>query len=310
MRSFILSCGLLAVSSGAALAGDVWIGNNVGRVDRNQPMGTQTIFPTLCTQIAASTFHNKNLFLADSFGTIWKVSTKDMSVEFFQQSFIITALTVHNGDLLAAATDGKLRRIRTSDGAVMSTVTIGGVVHALTVEGDTVYMGGHDTMIRRGSATGTSFQIIGACGGQVHSVTVNGNELLASAIDGRVYRINKSTGQYITNWNLPAGTGSTQIAMDGAYLVAAGTDGFLRWLNPTTGAVKFTTATCSQVTALSVSSSCSADMDRTGTLSANDFQAYINVWAAGSPHADLDRSGSLTANDFQAFINAYANGCP
>jgi len=308
MRKFLLSCSLLALASGSALAGDVWVGNNIGRIDRHQPMGTQTVFPTLCTQISALVTSGERMYLADSFGNIWSVGMKDLDTQFFPQSFITTALAVHNGDLLAASTDGKLRRIRITDGAVTSTITIGGLVHSLTVEGDIVFMGGHDTLIRRGNVNGP-FQVIGACGGQVHSLAVNGQELLASSMDGRVYRINKANGQYITQWNLPAGIGSTQIAMDGAYLIAGGADGFLRWLNPTTGTESFSTAICASITGLAIVKGCKADMDRSGGLTANDFTAYINVWAAASPHADMDGNGRLNANDFMQFINAYAIGC-
>lgn len=312
MRSIKLSCGLLALASalsGTAMAGDIWVGNATGEIDRHRPMGTEVVFSTLCTQVVASVALGNDLFLADASGTIWKVSTTDLNIQAFGQAFVSTCLTVHNGDLLAGSADGKVRRIRTSDGAVLSTLTIGGQVHAVIVDGDTLFTGGHDTFIRKGNAAAGPFQVIGACGGQVHSVAINGTELLASAIDGKVYRINKATGQYITQWNLPAGMGSTQIAMDGGYLVAGGADGFLRWFNPTTGAIQFSTAICSEIKGLAVIKACKADMDRTGGLTANDFGAYLDVYAANSPHADMDGNGRVNANDFMHFMNAYASGC-
>ncbi len=48
-------------------------------------------------------------------------------------------------------------------------------------------------------------------------------------------------------------------------------------------------------------------------LTANDFQCFINAYAAGQSYANCDGSTatpSLTANDFQCFINKYASGCP
>ncbi len=48
-------------------------------------------------------------------------------------------------------------------------------------------------------------------------------------------------------------------------------------------------------------------------LTANDFQCFIDRYAAGAAYANCDRSTgtpALTANDFQCFINAYAAGCP
>jgi outer membrane protein assembly factor BamB len=310
MRRFMLSCGLLALAAGSALAGDVWVGNNIGRIDRNRPMGTETIFSTLCTQVMATTASGQRLYLADSFGNIWSVGLNDLTFEFFPQTFMTNALTVHNGDLLAACTDGKVRRIRTTDGAVTATLTIGGQVHALTVDGDTLYMGGHDTFIRKGNANTGPFQVIGACGGQVHSIAINGNELLASSMDNRVYRINKANGQYITQWNLPAGMGSTQIAMDGAYMIAGGADGLLRWFNPATGSQFFSTSVCTEIRGLAVVSECKADMDRSGGLTPNDFSTYLNVYAAASPHADMDGNTFLNPNDFTRYMNAYLAGCP
>jgi hypothetical protein len=60
---------------------------------------------------------------------------------------------------------------------------------------------------------------------------------------------------------------------------------------------------------------CSANCDASSTppvLTANDFQCFINRFAAQSPLANCDQSSGtplLTANDFQCFINAYAAGC-
>ncbi len=47
-------------------------------------------------------------------------------------------------------------------------------------------------------------------------------------------------------------------------------------------------------------------------LTANDFQCFLNRFAAKSPYANCDGSTTpptLTANDFQCFLNAYAAGC-
>ncbi|MBX3377425.1 MAG: hypothetical protein KF678_10535 [Phycisphaeraceae bacterium] len=47
-------------------------------------------------------------------------------------------------------------------------------------------------------------------------------------------------------------------------------------------------------------------------LTANDFQCFLNAFAAGQSSANCDGStGSptLTANDFQCFLNAFAAGC-
>jgi hypothetical protein len=47
-------------------------------------------------------------------------------------------------------------------------------------------------------------------------------------------------------------------------------------------------------------------------LTANDFQCYLNEYAAGVSDANCDGSTAsplLNANDFQCFLNLYAAGC-
>jgi trimeric autotransporter adhesin len=60
---------------------------------------------------------------------------------------------------------------------------------------------------------------------------------------------------------------------------------------------------------------CYANCDGSATspvLTANDFQCFLNRFAAGDAYANCDGSSIapvLTANDFQCFLNRYAAGC-
>ena len=48
-------------------------------------------------------------------------------------------------------------------------------------------------------------------------------------------------------------------------------------------------------------------------LNANDFQCFLNSFAAGDAYANCDGSSvepTLNANDFQCFLNLFAGGCP
>ncbi len=56
--------------------------------------------------------------------------------------------------------------------------------------------------------------------------------------------------------------------------------------------------------------SCYADCDGVGGLTANDFQCFINAYAANAGYADCDHVGGLTANDFQCYLNSFVSGCP
>ncbi len=58
---------------------------------------------------------------------------------------------------------------------------------------------------------------------------------------------------------------------------------------------------------------CYADFDDSGHLDVNDFAAFLNGFASGSPHANCDASTSpptLNVLDFACYLNAYAAGCP
>lgn len=59
--------------------------------------------------------------------------------------------------------------------------------------------------------------------------------------------------------------------------------------------------------------SCQADCDASGSLNANDFQCFLNKFAAADAYANCDGSTAapvLNANDFQCYLNRFAAGCP
>ena len=57
---------------------------------------------------------------------------------------------------------------------------------------------------------------------------------------------------------------------------------------------------------------CYANCDASATvpvLTPNDFQCFLNAFAAGASGANCDGVGGLTPNDFQCFLDRYAAGC-
>jgi hypothetical protein len=60
---------------------------------------------------------------------------------------------------------------------------------------------------------------------------------------------------------------------------------------------------------------CYANCDNSSStpiLTANDFQCFLNKFAAGDPAANCDNSTNapvLNVNDFQCFLNTFAAGC-
>lgn len=57
---------------------------------------------------------------------------------------------------------------------------------------------------------------------------------------------------------------------------------------------------------------CYADCDNNRVLNANDFQCFINRFAARDPYANCDLNTftpAITAGDFQCYMNKFAEGC-
>ncbi len=54
---------------------------------------------------------------------------------------------------------------------------------------------------------------------------------------------------------------------------------------------------------------CSADLDGTGFVDTDDFDAFVVAYEAGSPAADMDGTGFVDTDDFDRFVHAYEAGC-
>ncbi len=54
---------------------------------------------------------------------------------------------------------------------------------------------------------------------------------------------------------------------------------------------------------------CDADLDDDGDADAEDFFAYLDLFASGDERADLDGDGDLDAKDFFAYLDVFARGC-
>jgi hypothetical protein len=110
------------------------------------------------------------------------------------------------------------------------------------------------------------------------------------------FQCSRSTGQQVGSYTNNA-----------SYFDGASWSLFSFGPDPVTGVANFVAVVEGDVTA-----ECYANCDgSTGSpqLTANDFQCFLNRFAAGAIYANCDGVGGLTANDFQCFLNAYAAGC-
>ncbi len=56
-------------------------------------------------------------------------------------------------------------------------------------------------------------------------------------------------------------------------------------------------------------SNCAADIDDDGDLDAEDFFAYLDLFANGDDGADIDGDGDIDAKDFFGYLDLFAAGC-
>ena len=56
-------------------------------------------------------------------------------------------------------------------------------------------------------------------------------------------------------------------------------------------------------------SNCAADIDGDGDLDAEDFFAYLDLFANGDDGADIDGDGDIDAEDFFGYLDLFAAGC-
>ncbi len=151
----------------------------------------------------------------------------------------------------------------------------------------------------------------------------------AEILSQNLYTLNLATGALtlVGPFGIP-GTPFVQIGMGMAFdpvlgLFATDNTGLqnqanlLYHINTSTGAATLVgiTAVANLLGLAFVPSPCYPNCDNTTAaplLTANDFQCFLNKFAAADPYANCDHSTTpptLNANDFQCFLNAFATGC-
>ncbi len=284
--------------------------------------------------VAAGNFTNAGLMHVGCWnGSAWS----PLGSGFDEGSFVLSLTTLTNGDVVAgggfAAVGGNAAsNIARWNGTSWLALGSGldGMVWALEVlpNGDLV-AGGAFTTIGGGTPTnhvakwdGASWSALGqgVSNGQFNSiVTALETQGNGDLIAGGYFSIaGGAEAKGVARWNgtewAPLGAGIGREGFPAGFVFA------IECLPNGETAVggEYTSAGGAAANNLAVwgCSECYANCDEsTGSppLTANDFQCFINKFAAGDPYANCDGSTgtpALTANDFQCFINQYAFGCP
>ncbi len=225
----------------------------------------------------------------------------------------------HNGPVSVAAA-GNLEGTGTIGGAVTvngtispgATPTIPGV---LTCNAGVAVTGGTLRIQMAGSAVGSEYSQLKVTSGNFNasSTSLNfGSPIGTYAASDHLFIVN-NTGNGANSGvfaGLPdAGNAGTPVG------ALAGIGGFSEWRIYYHADVATNSLTGGNDIAIAPNA-CYANCDGSTSapkLTANDFQCFLNTFAAGNAYANCDGSTTipvLTANDFQCFLNTFAAGCP
>ncbi len=142
----------------------------------------------------------------------------------------------------------------------------------------------------------------------------NGEFLIAGFTDGQIHRYNAS-GTDLGNLFAAPGVRGVIELQNGDILWTSSTGIHVKNLTTTVDTIVLATNGAQFANLLTIAQACYANCDGSTSLpvlTANDFQCFLNAFAANDTYANCDASTTapiLTANDFQCFLNAYAAGC-
>ncbi len=143
----------------------------------------------------------------------------------------------------------------------------------------------------------------------------NGEFLIAGFTDGNIHRYDANGTDLGNLFAAPGARGVIEL-QNGDIMWTASSGIHVKNLATGGDTIVLVTSGAQLVNKLTISqSSCYANCDGSTSaplLTANDFQCFLNAFAANDTYANCDGSTSaplLTANDFQCFLNTYAAGC-
>ncbi len=161
--------------------------------------------------------------------------------------------------------------------------SVSGTTHGVvSPDGSRIYLAGSQVLRT------DSFLLAGQVGGGRKALTSDGGTLF-TALGSRIILYNTQTFLPVETIELPNNTSVSDIKLfddDSGYVYLSGS-----------------------TLTLNVPSRCPYDFVADNQLDFNDINAFINLFAAGSPDVDLNKDGTLDFFDISTFIQAITMGC-
>ncbi len=251
-RSLLLPGLAAALCAGPAAAQELFLGSRTTLVTRNDPLdGSGTLVGACGGIVHSMAALGGDVYVGDVLGRIYRWNPAIGFLAFaFPTANDARALVAHNGDLLVGGTDGTILRYDPATGVLKATLDAGVPVHALTLAGGQLIVGTVSGLLLGGDPVVGGFQFFGVCGFDVASMTADPTHLIVADVGARIWRFELATKTLSGSFQLShAGLG---IAVWGGDLLVGSDDGLVRRLDRKSGVQKHAFQAAFPVDALAI----------------------------------------------------------
>jgi len=225
----------------------------------------------------------------------------------------ITAMVMHDGDLLISEVSGEIHRVDPMTGVVESTLVGPDGIQAMLVLGDDLFVSSAlEGIVWKGDAVSGNFEYFGCgCSGPAQGMAHDDSSLYAGDGFGQYVRYDLSTGSLMDEGFLPYGISA--MVRDGEDLLLSETNGTIHRIDPTTWEELGTLISPIAIEAMQLAAGvpCPWDLDGSGVVGINDFLVLLAAWGpVPTPDPpDFDGDGNVGITDFLELL-AHWGSCP
>jgi hypothetical protein len=233
--SLLASAAVLAASF--AKADDLYVASLSTLVYEGTPYASSNNLIGACGGAAQSiTVDAGVVFVGDTTGHVYKRAPGGFLTYAYDAPNDAQALAFHNGNLLVGGSDGTIARLDAQSGQVLATLAVGVPVTALAVEGADVWAGSSFGIVEKGHAVNGGFAFWGTCGGPVSSLALDATHLWLGTNQGVIYKLSRAT-QQVENQFTP-NSDCEALAVHLGDVLVGGSDGSIKRLERNLGTIK------------------------------------------------------------------------
>lgn len=309
-KSALAAVAIVAGMSAAGSAEDLYIASNTGEIWHLDTDSGSLDNPVMVGggTVEGMILQGRDVFAASSDGNIYRV---DLDTGATEDSFAAwgnpLSLTRWGNTLYVTTDGGEVNWLEADDGTLIDTYYLHDAQQASVLFGGSIFTGSWSTFVYKSPIGGMNFEFFTVCGGSVNSMATDGVDLLIGSREGTIYVFDATLGTYKVTYPVQSDCVGLEYA-DGSLFIA-GSDGMVRRMNLSSGAIERVYTTGLTITAMTGPDACAADFNGDGEVSTLDFLAFFNAWAAQEASADMDGNGVVNTQDVLVFLNAFTSGC-